>query len=152
MGMAELKLTIDLIPKTSWYRNLRTIVGRRRWDGIRRQVYAAHDHRCAICGAEGQLNCHEIWCHDDDHGIQELVGFTALCNMCHHVKHFGQSQILAAQGHLDIEKVVEHFMRVNQCDRDAFDTHVRTAFALWHRRSQREWTVELGEYAPPADS
>jgi hypothetical protein len=37
-------------------------------------------------------------------------------------------------------------MRVNGCDRKAFEAHRKKAFDLWSDRSQHEWKVELGKY------
>ena len=81
--------------------------------------------------AEGRMNCHEIWEYDDKNHIQKLLGFIALCSMCHHVKHIGFAGILAREGKLNYEKVVEHFMTVNNCDRRTFEEHRKRAFLIW---------------------
>lgn len=67
--------------------------------------------------------------------------------MCDHVKHIGFAGILARQGKLDFNKVVEHFMKVNECDKTAFEAHYQEAFAQWRARSQHQWTTDLGEYS-----
>src|SRR5438132_594011 len=113
--MSTLKLTIDLVPRTSWYQNLRTAVGRPEWDRIRRQAYADYGHRCGVCGAAGMLNCHELWAYDDTSHVQRSAGFIALCTLCHHVKHIGHAGILASQGKLDFNTIIAHFMHVNAC-------------------------------------
>jgi hypothetical protein len=74
------------------------------------------------------------------------VGFIALCDLCHHVKHIGLAGILAKQGKLDYELVVKHFMMVNSCDRKTFEEHKNEAFRQWGERSQHEWHVDLGKY------
>jgi hypothetical protein len=143
----ELKLTIELVPQTSWYDNMRKVMPRTQWDKLRKRVYAEYGQRCGICGAtEGRLNCHEIWEYDDTSYRQKLKGFIALCNFCHFVKHIGQAGILAQEGKLDFEKVVEHFMKVNGCDRRAFEEHRQKAFEQWRERSKHSWNVDLGEY------
>ncbi len=142
----ELKLRIELVPSTSWYENLRKHMTEKSWDTIRKKVYADYGHKCAICGAEGRLNCHEIWEYDDRKHIQELAGFIALCDLCHHVKHIGLAGILASKGELDYEKIVEHFCRVNNCDKHTFERHREMAFDQWQKRSQHKWRVDLGEY------
>ena len=142
-----LRLTIDLVPETSWCKNLRKMIPPRTWERIRREASAKSGNRCAICGAEGRLNCHEMWRYDDRHNVQRLVGFVALCNLCHHVKHIGLAVILAAEGRLSYERVVEHFLEVNNCDRGTFAKHKTSAFAKWRDRSQRAWTTDLGEYS-----
>lgn len=144
--MAELVLTVELVPRTSWYDNLRKVVSPDDWDRLRRDVYACYGHHCGICGASGRLACHEIWDYDDAVHRQTLGGFIALCDLCHHVKHIGLAGILASQGKLDYEKVVSHFCRVNNCHEARFDSHVDAAFAIWERRSRAPWTVDLGEW------
>ncbi len=151
--MAErMRLTIELVPQTSWGDNLRKALTTSAWDKIRKATYAKYGHRCGICGAEGRLNCHEIWEYDDEHHNQRLRGFIALCEWCHHVKHLGRASILAAQGKLDYERVVQHYMAVNGCDRATFEQQRKEAFRLWKARSQHEWDVDLGEYNQPTDA
>jgi hypothetical protein len=148
MVEAKLKLCIELIPDSCWYRNLRKQIKQSKWDRLRKQVYADQGNVCRICGGAGRLNCHENWSYDDDRHIQRLLGFHAVCGMCHHAEHFGVSQILAAQGHLDLEAVIEHFMKVNGVGRKEFAAHKTDAFRVWRQRSKHQWQVDLGEWAP----
>jgi len=142
----SLKLTIELVPSTSWYDNLRKNMSQDEWDKIRKAAYAKYSYNCGICNAEEKLNCHEIWEYNDREHIQKLIGFIALCNMCHHVKHIGLAGILAKQGKLDFEKVIEHFMKVNNCKMDTFKEHYNKAFEQWRERSKHEWQIDLGTY------
>lgn len=141
-----MKLFIELVPSTSWYSNLRKALPKEEWDRIRKKCYANAGFKCEICGAKGLLNCHEIWKYDDAKHIQKLEGFIALCELCHHIKHIGLSGILASERKLDMDRVIEHFMKVNNCDRKAFENHRDNAFNEWKRRSAHEWKVVLGEY------
>ena len=146
MKSKELRLKIELVPSTSWYDNLRKAIPKEVWDKIRRATYADYGYRCGICGAEGRLNCHETWEYDGKRHIQKLKGFIALCDMCHHVKHIGLAGILASEGKLDYEKVIEHFMKVNNCVRRTFEEHKKAAFKEWRGRSKHKWDIDLGEY------
>ncbi|HEX6820392.1 MAG TPA: HNH endonuclease [Ktedonobacterales bacterium] len=139
----DLRLTIELVPAGCWYSNLRQALPREAWDRIRRSVYAACNYRCATCGARGKLHCHEVWAYDDAAHVQRLAGFQALCESCHHVKHLGHAGILASQGKLDYDRLVAHFLRVNGCDRAAFERHRREAFEQWEERSRHEWTTDF---------
>ena len=65
---------------------------------------------------------------------------------CHHIKHLGYAGILAQQGKLDYRKLIGHFMRVNGCDKAAFDQHHEAVMQQWEKRSRHQWRVELGEY------
>ena len=146
MKSKELRLKIELVPSISWYDNLRKVLPKSEWDKIREKTYAKYGHICGICGVEGREYCHEIWEYNEKNHIQKLVGFIALCNMCHFVKHIGLAGILASEGKLDYEKVIEHFMNVNNCDRRTFEKHKKRAFEEWRERSKHEWNVDLGEY------
>ena len=139
-----LRLTIELVPATCWGANLRDILSRLAWDTLRRRVYAASGHRCAICGAGGRLHCHEVWHYDDAAHVQRLEGCLALCAWCHHVKHLGHAEVQAAEGKLDYERVVAHFLRVNGCDRALFARHRAEAFTRFAERSRHEWTTDFG--------
>lgn len=144
--MQELRLTIELVPKTSWYDNLRKAMPKAKWDELRKSVYSEYDHQCGICGRKGRLNCHEIWAYDDDNHVQRLKGFIALCPLCHHVKHIGLASILAQKGQLDFDSVVQHFMEVNDCDRKTFLAHMEAACDQWRERSKHNWEVDLGQH------
>jgi len=143
----DFKLTIELVPSTSWYANLRKVMPGADWDKLRKQVYAQYGRRCGICGAGNtRLNCHEIWEYDERNRVQRLNGFIALCDLCHHVKHIGFAALLAGRGELDFEDVIAHFMKVNRCDRLTFTTYHKWAFEQWAERSKHYWQIELGEY------
>ena len=144
----EFKLTIELVPETSWYDNLRKLMPKTAWDKLRKTVYAECSHKCGVCGAaNGRLHCHEMWEYDEERHKQRLVGFTALCGLCHLVKHIGLAAALAEEGALDYKKIVKHFMKVNGCNRRTFEEYREWAFAQWDERSQYKWQVELGKYA-----
>ena len=141
-----MKLTIELVPKTSWYDNMRKVLSKAAWDKIRRETYKKYGNRCGICKAAGRLSCHEIWQYDDREHQQTLLGFIALCDLCHHVKHIGFAWVLAEQGKLDYKKVISHFIKVNRCSNKEFVDHKKAAFELWRKRSMYKWEVNLGKY------
>jgi hypothetical protein len=142
----KLKLMIELVPHTSWYNSLKRRMSKGDWDKIREKTFTEYEHRCVICGSEQRLNCHEIWEYDDKKHVQKLVGFISLCGMCYHVKHLGLAKILSLQGKLDYAEVVEHFMKINKCDRKTFEEHKKRAFDEWENRSKHKWQIDLGEY------
>lgn len=146
---ATLRLSIELVPETCWYANVRGILPPAQWDALRREVYRASSHRCAVCGAGGKLHCHEVWTYDDAYHMQTLQGFRALCASCHHIKHLGFAGILAGRGKLDFERLIAHFCAVNSCDRATFERARAAAFAQWHERSRLEWQTDFGGLLPP---
>ncbi len=140
------RLSIELVPRSCFYENLRKLLPKSEWDRLRKKVYAQYDYRCEICKAEGRLNCHEVWYYDEAREVQKLVGFVALCSLCHHVKHLRFAMLLAESGRLDLERVILHFMRVNNCTRFDFEEHRRQAFQQWEERSQHLWQVDIEYY------
>jgi hypothetical protein len=142
-----LKLAAELVPKTAWNQSLAKLLPRSVWNSIRDGVIKENGKRCQICKeTEGIMNLHEIWEYDDVNHVQKLDGFILLCPMCHHVKHIGLAGILANQGKLDYNKVVQHFCVVNGCSEKDFKKHLDEAFETWRERSRHEWKQDFGEY------
>lgn len=141
-----MRLTIELVPSSCWYSNLRNAIGEYAWNKIRKQAYLVAGYRCQVCGAYGKLYCHEVWEYDDVKLVQTLVKFTALCDLCHMVKHIGYAQIRAMQGELDFNLVIRHFMQVNRCSREESEKAVALAWQVWDKRSDCDWTCDMGEY------
>ena len=60
----KIKLTIELVPKTAWYKNVRSEVSKDRWDELRKECYRNANYKCEVCGGTGPkwpVECHEIW-------------------------------------------------------------------------------------------
>jgi len=89
------------------------------------------------------MNLHEIWEYNDAEHVQKLEGFVLLCAMCHHVKHIGLAGILANEGKLDYDEVIEHFCKVNKCTKNDFEKQEKKAFDVWSKRSQYEWKQDF---------
>lgn len=143
-----LKLVPDMIPGTSFFKNLRAILKPGEWDTVRRAVYAKAGHKCEVCGVDPRvLECHEAWEYDEQAGVQRLARLMALCSKCHEVKHIGLAQM---RGRL--LQARKHMMTVNGIDRKTADVVIREAYGLWRQRSSRQWTLDvtaLGELSRP---
>lgn len=131
------KLTIELIPETSWYDNARNLMGREKWEELRKRVIKDYKYRCGICGNPPPLECHEMWEFDDEKHIQKLTGFIALCRKCHAVKHVGLSELRG-------KDVMEHFMKINSCDEKTFKEAKQKAYELFEKRSRESFRVVIG--------
>ena len=139
--MTKLRLTIELVPSSSWLNNVRAIVSRKQWDILRTQVYDQAWNLCQICGGVGPkhpVECHEIWHYDDKKLIQKLEGMIALCPDCHMVKHIGLARI-QNRG----EKAVKHFMKVNKLSKKEAEKIIQSAFITWNARSQKKWKLDI---------
>lgn len=140
------KLTVELVPRTCWGRNLYSLADRGTWDRIRRHTYRQADHRCEICGGVGlqhRVECHEVWRYDDMTHTQILVRMIALCPACHEVKHMGRA------GNRGRGKNARaHLAEVNGWSNEQVLAHVAEAFATWRRRSELTWRLDLSGLRP----
>lgn len=137
----KLKLTIELVPSTCWYTNVRSNVSPDRWDLIRRSVYRRARYLCEVCGGKGDqwpVECHEIWQYNDRLHVQTLTGFTALCPACHQVKHIGLAQI---NGKLD--EAIKHFAKANGLKMNEAMDHIDQAFEKCTERSKYSWKLDI---------
>ena len=145
-----LKLSIELVPSTVWESSVYKLMSREVWDSIRNDFIKENGRKCQVCGkTSGTMNLHEIWNYDDKKHVQKLEGFILLCRMRHHVKHIGLAGILANQGKLGYDKVIEHFCKVNDCTKKEFEKHKAKAFEIWRERSEYEWNQDFGKYKAP---
>lgn len=139
------KLTIELVPKTSWYNNVRSKVSSGEWDIIRKKSYKIANYVCQICGDNGinqgfshPVECHEVWKFDDTHNIQKLIGFISLCPLCHKVKHIGLVQV---NNEIDIAK--NHLMKVNSIGKRTATIYIEQSFNIWRKRNKNNWLVDV---------
>ena len=134
-------LTIELVPKSSWYANLRSELPKEEWNTLRRACYRKAGYVCEVCGGTGDrwpVECHEVWEYDDTHKNQKLVGLIALCPSCHQVKHIGLAKV---RGRL--EEATEHLSKVNGWDVEKCEQYIEDQFDVWRRRSEFSWELDL---------
>jgi hypothetical protein len=134
-------LTIELVPSSTWYNNVRSAVTPAEWDKIRRQVYRQANNKCEICGGKGPkwpVECHEVWEYDDEANTQTLVKMIALCPNCHAVKHIGRTSVSG-----DLEAAIKHLCTVNGWSRNEAKMYIEASFEVWAMRSNKEWTVNI---------
>jgi hypothetical protein len=135
-------LSVELVPSSCWYSNVRDHVNTEEWDTLRRWAYQQSGHLCAVCGGRGPkwpVECHEIWQYDDRNSIQKLVGLTALCPSCHQVKHIGRAG-LYNQG----EEAKAHLTKINGWTTEQTKTYLSLVWAIWKARSaQKKWTLDM---------
>ena len=141
----QYKLTIELVPRTSWYSNVRSNVTKNEWDVIRKKSYEHANHVCEICGDVGtnqgvkhKVECHEIWHYNDDTNEQTLSGLISLCPYCHKTKHVGLAQM---NGEIDI--VINQLMKVNDISYDEAIKYIRESFNIWSERNKKEWKLNI---------
>jgi hypothetical protein len=139
------KITVELIPKTCSYSNLRTLIPNKYWDKLRKMSYSEANHVCQVCGDSGKnqgyrhnVECHEIWGYDDKKKIQILLGLTSLCPMCHQVKHFGRASAIGKQA-----EVLHHMEKINNWSHKECVTHIGKIMMEYLERSKYKWRLSL---------
>lgn len=141
----DYKLTIELVPKTCWYTNVRSNVTKSEWDSLRNLCYDRANHVCQVCGDTGKnqgykhnVECHEIWDYDDINKKQTLTGLIALCPYCHKCKHPGLAQI-----NNELNIVINQLIKVNNMSEKQATKFLEDAFDIWSQRSKYEWELDI---------
>lgn len=137
-----MKLTIELVPSTSWFSNLRSLLSSEEWDKIRKGCYKNAGYKCEICRGVGPahpVECHETWEYDEKTSTQKLIGLVALCANCHEVKHIGLAGIKGRHS-----EAVSHFCKVNECSEIDAEKYIKEVFEVWEKRSKQEWYLDIG--------
>jgi hypothetical protein len=136
-----MKLEIELVPKSAWNSNVRSMVSGKEWDTLRFKVYEHANHNCEICGSKGKrhpVECHEVWSYDQNTSIQKLTRLIALCPTCHQVKHWGLSEILGYT-----KSCIVHFKIVNSVNDHALECHLSDVWKQWEDRNLIKWTQDI---------
>jgi hypothetical protein len=134
-------LTIELVPKTCWFSNVRSEVSKADWEVLKKVTFSKAEYRCEACGGRGSrwpVECHEIWHYDDTEYLQTLIGLTALCPSCHEVKHRGLANV---KGRGDIAD--RHLAQVNGWTIQQTQQYVEDQFQVWLKRSQYDWKLNI---------
>jgi hypothetical protein len=144
---APLLLRVELVPKTSWYADLRELLDEDTWQRISSEVAQRAGDRCEICGGRGPrhrpVECHELWRYDERVRVQALVRIVALCPACHTVQHMGFANM-----HGGGTQARAHLARVNGWSLARTDAHIAEAFRLWAQRNQGPWILDLEGLRP----
>lgn len=125
-------LSIELVPKTAWYKNLRAELTKDEWENVKRKTFIMANYVCEICGGRGSahpVECHEVWKYDIDAKVQTLVRTIALCPACHEVKHFGLANL---KGRFKI--AMNHLIKINRWDEAAGNWYFDQCGEEWLRR------------------
>lgn len=139
--MTRSLLTVELVPRTCWFTNVRSHVSVGEWDQLKRITYRRAGYCCEVCGGRGPewpVECHEIFAYDDERLVQRLAGLVALCPRCHEVKHIG---LATARGRASA--ATDHLAAVNDWTLAEAEEYVEECFAVWERRSSHKWRLDL---------
>ena len=133
------ELYIDMIPKTSYFKNVRSLFNDTDWNLIRHHIYERSFHRCECCGVKRfkYLDAHERWIYDYETKTQKLIRIIALCRLCHQATHYGHSKKTK-----NIDKIKEHLKKIKKLDDIELNNHIRNAYNIWNERNKIEWIID----------
>lgn len=134
-------LTVELVPSTCWFKNVRSEVSPADWDRLKRMTSEAANHRCEVCGGRGPrwpVEAHEVWHYDDLTHVQTLAGMVALCPDCHSVKHIGLAMARGRE-----KQALAHLARVNGWTPEDAQLYVEVQFEVWSKRSSHSWILDI---------
>jgi len=138
-------LTIELVPTTCFFSNVRSQIPKKEWDRVRKESYKQANYRCEVCGSSGlkqgykhALECHEIWTYNDETKTQRLDGLVSLCPLCHQVKHMGRTTVIGRQ-----PQAFKHLELVNGWDHKQVVNYVAESFLIHRWRSNFEWKLDI---------
>src|SRR5437899_2821887 len=130
-------LTVELVPSTCWWSNVRSHVAPAVWERLRKATADAAGNKCEVCGGQGRrhpVECHEVWDYDDTRRVQRLVRLVA--PSCHEVKHLG---LTAKRGRG--AQALAHLARVNGWSASDAEAYAEVVFEQWATRSRLDCTV-----------
>jgi hypothetical protein len=139
------KLTVELVPTTCHFSNVRSTVTTAEWDKIRRISYEAANNVCEICkdtgknqGYKHNVECHEIWHYNDETHVQTLTGLISLCPTCHQVKHIGRSIAIGIE-----KQCYYQLAKINKWTIKQIQEHIVKSFEVHKERSKHQWTLDI---------
>lgn len=116
-------LVFEPIPHAMRHKCVRAVLPVDVWRLLRKITIDAYGKRCAQCGAESQLECHEVWEYTTIAGVDgsishvmKLIALQALCHLCHVGKHIGFARTDARQ----YGRVKAHLKSVYRVSDDEF--------------------------------
>lgn len=114
-------LTHPNIPKPLHGVNPRLIMGKKKWDIVRQDVYRSSGYHCIACGVheseakkKQQLEAHEYYNIDFSKGRVEIISIEPLCLYCHSFIHSGLLSISVNKWRTQQEAVdiLEHGFKI----------------------------------------
>lgn len=91
------------IPRSSWFKNLRSMMPIHQWKVLTAYVRHRAGNKCEVCGSSNRLEAHERWKFDQQTNTQKLMRIMCVCKECHLAMHPGLASRLGIGG-----KIEEH--------------------------------------------
>lgn len=133
-------LYIDMIPKTTYFKNVRSLFSENDWNLIRHHIYSRCDYRCECCNKKKNkyLEAHERWVFDETTQTQKLIRIIALCKLCHSATHYGHSKRSK-----NIDRINNHIKKINNYNDEELKNHIKESYDLWKNRNKIKWNLDF---------
>lgn len=134
------KLYIDMIPKTTYFKNVRSLFSENDWNLIRHHIYSRCDYRCECCNKKKNryLEAHERWLFDETTQTQKLIRIIALCKLCHSATHYGHSKRTK-----NMDKINMHIKKINNYNDEELKNHIKESYDIWKSRNNIKWNLDF---------
>jgi hypothetical protein len=133
-------LYVDMLPKSTWGKNLRELLTEECWNSVKKKTYAIAQYRCEICSGRGMshpVECHERWDFNVKTKTQTLTKTIALCPKCHTATHFGFATMIGKQ-----QEAKNHLMNVNNWTRIQVEEHINESIKNLKELEKTIWTLD----------
>lgn len=109
------------IPKPLHEVNPRNIMGKARWDVVRKEAYASTNYHCIACGVHKTqakkyqwLEAHEFYDIDYQEGRVSIDRIIPLCHYCHNFIHSGRLYMIMGKEKTEEEviEILEHGFKI----------------------------------------
>lgn len=135
-------IKINLIPQTSWGRNIRALIPKEEWRSFaKKYVYSMTGHACLVCGGRGEewpVEADEVWHFDDKTNVQRLNTIVPLCPSCHEIRSAGLSISKGIKS-----QIIGHLSWVNRCTRREAEKQIDKAMDVWQQRCRKKWKLDI---------
>lgn len=150
------RLSLELVPKKMWGKNVRSIISRENWDALRWGLFATtikpkfckidfgyiskrESVQCLTCGSEEKsLELHEEWDYDDVAFVQRLVDLVPVCEDCHLAMHYGRANQVGLE-----KRAEQQLVKITGLSQNQVQEEISSAFEKWRWRSQHEYKLEV---------
>lgn len=135
-------LFVDVVPRTAWFSNLRSVLPARDWDTLRKRTYSKAGNVCQACGGRGPrhpVEAHERWVFNAANRVQRLDRIVALCPACHAATHFGLARIRGFEA-----EAIHHLCQVNSWSEEQAWSEVHHRMNLAKLQSRiADWRLDM---------
>ena len=142
------RLSVELVPATCFYKNVRTNISTADWNIIRKLIYKSANYKCQICfNVNQRIECHELWVYEEmlDESYKKIINrrqrlrsFVGLCTNCHQVKHIGLAKL---KGYYT--QAYNWLMLINKWDTKTTNLYLKYVQSQWENRSKYNWFLDL---------